>query len=494
MRTEGPTRRHAWRFPRRPWLPAVLLLAGVLALPASPGLPSPAWAEEGAEDAPSREEAPAADTTALELQGTATFKTLGSLGQEDFRFTLEIRNPTDAPLKILKGNLLLAHRGGWLAPLDPDSLDGSFFRGTLTIPAAETVPGASSKYRSVTPATHTLLTVQAEDGSALLATPIVREEFPVPTAYEPPTPFGVGLVGPLEVLPFSDGEDSILLMGQHQVLDGRQPSDVETSIVVANDSGAVDPITWTGLDARGDLTTLWPFVRRVPVFDGFAKGRVQVRSTAVLDGKAVTFSRTWPVERVEPTPVLSPVTGTWQLSNGPGRKDISPQAALPQYRYAYDMVVLKRGRTHEGDPHLNKSYYAWGRTIRAVADGVVVDICDHERDNPGYRGSFTQCYNNRVVIKHPGGYYSAYLHIMKGSRVGRLIEGSRVRAGQPIAQVGNSGNSSEPHLHFQVFRIDDTGRIQGIPVTFTNASHDTQGRKPVRGVALSGETYFFGRK
>ncbi len=110
----------------------------------------------------------------------------------------------------------------------------------------------------------------------------------------------------------------------------------------------------------------------------------------------------------------------------------------------------------------------------------------------GYRGAFSQCHNNRVVLKHADGHFTAYMHIRKGSTFrGIRILGSKVRAGQPIARVGNSGHSSEPHLRFLAYRIDKTGRIRSVPVTFTNAFHDVRGAKPVKGVPLSGTTYHF---
>ena len=98
-----------------------------------------------------------------------------------------------------------------------------------------------------------------------------------------------------------------------------------------------------------------------------------------------------------------------------------------------------------------------------------------------------------MVIKHDG-FYSVYLHIKQGSRKQGVRLDAKVRAGQQIALVGNSGNSSEPHLHFQVFRTDASGRIRGLPVSFMNAFHDPAATKPVHGVPLSGKTYLFRRK
>ena len=437
-------------------------------------------------------EPPAAEAppSALTLEGSAAFKELQQIGRITFRYDAEARNPGEAPLSIESGNLFLAHPGGWLVPLDPESLDGSFFRGRIEIPPG-TRSIAGQHYAAVTSPSHALLSVHAADGHAEAVTPIVRLGYERPADYKPAYPFGVGVVGPLHVLPFSDGTTSVLLIGQHQVLSGGKPSDVQTTVSIGGDKGSTDPVTWSGLDAKGDRAALWPFVRRLETFSGLGSGQLRISTDAEIDGRKVHFAGTWPVTAIEPVAVRAPVLGTWQLSNGPGSPDTNDHYANPQFRYAYDMVVLEQGRTHRGDPHRNESYFAWNRSIRAVADGEVVDICDQESDNPGYRGALTICYNNRVVIRHADGFHTAYLHIRQRSRAGDLKLGDVVKAGQVIARVGNSGDSSEPHLHFMGFRIDETGRWVSVPVTFTNAFHDARGTQPVLGVPVGGSICHF---
>jgi hypothetical protein len=346
-------------------------------------------------------------------------------------------------------------------------------------------------YRAATPGSHAVLAVQARDGHAEVVVPILREGHAEPPTLAVSYPFGVGVMGPLHALPCADGSTCVLLVGQHQFLGGHVPQRIRTSVQVGSDAGAGEELTWEGLDAPGDLVALWPFARRIPVFRGFRAGVLRLTSTATIDGRDETFTASWPVRLVEPAVVLAPVLGTWQVSNGPGRLGAGDHDAHPQSRYGYDLVVLEQGRTHRGDPHRNESYFAWNRSVRAVADGEVVDVCDRERDNPGYRGALSQCGVNRVVLRHPDGLYTAYLHLRQRSTAQDVLLGSRVRAGQVIARVGNSGDSSEPHLHFLAFRLDATGRVESVPVVFRNAFRDAAGQDPVLGVPMGGETYQF---
>jgi hypothetical protein len=72
---------------------------------------------------------------------------------------------------------------------------------------------------------------------------------------------------------------------------------------------------------------------------------------------------------------------------------------------------------------------------------------------------------NHVVIEPAAGEYSVYAHLKPGSL--RVKEGDRVRTGDYIAQVGTSGNSTEPHLHFHACDSAEPLLCAGIPVRFT---------------------------
>jgi hypothetical protein len=448
---------------------------------------------EGAEEAPKAKVLPRTKTT-LEIEGAATFKPLGPLGQIQFRYSAVADNRGEDANQILRGDLLLAHPGGWLVPLDPDTIDGSFFRGALDVAGGKQLDIAGQDYQSLTPASHALLSIYARDGHAEILTPIVRKNYEPPGPMEQPWPFGVGVVGPLEVVKYSDGRTSLMLIGQHQVLHGGTPTKVQTTVSLGSDRGSTEPLRWKGLDAKGDRRALWPFVRRLDVDDGFKAGLLGLTSKATLDGREERFTKTWPVVRVQPEPVQGPVLGTWQLSNGPGQTPMHAHYANPQFRYAYDLVVLEKGSTHRSDPHKNESYFAWNRSVRAAADGVIVAFCHAERDNPGYRGAATNCYTNHIVIRHANGLHTAYLHLRQRSISKGIQLDTKVTAGQVIARVGNSGESSEPHLHFMAFRVDTTGRWRSVPVSFTNAFHDAKATRPVEAVPVGGRIVHFRSK
>jgi murein DD-endopeptidase MepM/ murein hydrolase activator NlpD len=92
-------------------------------------------------------------------------------------------------------------------------------------------------------------------------------------------------------------------------------------------------------------------------------------------------------------------------------------------------------------------------TVIAAADGVVTEVHDGEYDRCHLDGEMVSCDGhpmvaNRVVIDHGTGVVTEYLHLMSGSPM--VVVGDAVTCGTPLALIGSSGNSSMPHLHFQL--------------------------------------------
>lgn len=91
--------------------------------------------------------------------------------------------------------------------------------------------------------------------------------------------------------------------------------------------------------------------------------------------------------------------------------------------------------------------------VVAAWHGVVVEAVDGNYDRCRAHLGEVSCdghpkRSNKVVIEHPDGVFSKYLHLMKGSVA--VAVGDRVSCGDPIGRIGSSGNSSLPHLHFEV--------------------------------------------
>jgi murein DD-endopeptidase MepM/ murein hydrolase activator NlpD len=116
--------------------------------------------------------------------------------------------------------------------------------------------------------------------------------------------------------------------------------------------------------------------------------------------------------------------------------------------------VAEDNQTFSGDRLKNESYFAYGADAIAVADGIVVATKDSIPQNiPGPTSravpiTLETVGGNHVIIDIGGGRYAFYAHLQPGSL--RVKVGDRVRRGQVVGLVGNSGNSTEPHLHFHI--------------------------------------------
>jgi hypothetical protein len=170
------------------------------------------------------------------------------------------------------------------------------------------------------------------------------------------------------------------------------------------------------------------------------------------------------VERRKPIVIAPPLRGPgWLDANGccapdaPHRSTLAPTngTLVPIETFAIDWARLRDGVISRGDGAEPRDYIAFGARIHSVAAGRVVSAVDNLPEEPinadpiapGVEDA-NQFDGNSAVIKIGPGEYALYAHMQPGSV--RVEKGQRVRTGQVIGRLGNSGNSSSPHLHFSI--------------------------------------------
>lgn len=122
-------------------------------------------------------------------------------------------------------------------------------------------------------------------------------------------------------------------------------------------------------------------------------------------------------------------------------------------QYAYDILKVKDGASHDGDPLLNESYFAYGEDIIAPCDARVVTVIDDVPDNIPGETNEQQLTGNTIVLQTDRDEYVLLAHLMKGSIF--VEEGQDIRKGEILAKCGNSGNSTEAHLHISLQNAAD---------------------------------------
>jgi hypothetical protein len=164
-----------------------------------------------------------------------------------------------------------------------------------------------------------------------------------------------------------------------------------------------------------------------------------------------------------------PFQGWWWVGNGGPDPETSHSWELLGQRYAYDFLIRdEEGKTHRGSGRRPEDYYAFGAPVCAPADGVVVAVQNRHRDCPwpGLLDPLAwSILGNYVLIRHEGGEYSLLAHLKRGSV--RVRPGQWVRAGKVVGECGNSGHSTEPHLHFQFLDRPNAFLGLSLPIPFS---------------------------
>ncbi len=150
--------------------------------------------------------------------------------------------------------------------------------------------------------------------------------------------------------------------------------------------------------------------------------------------------------------------------------------------FGFDLIkVDKDMNLSSNSGKKNEMFSFYSEEVIAIADGVIVSTFDQLPDNPAAgellpeedlgkiiaeSGYLPVAAGNHIVIEHPGEEYSFYAHLIPNSL--KVKVGEKVKQGQVIGSLGNSGNSSAPHLHFHLMEGPDPLTARGLPCKFNN--------------------------
>lgn len=199
-----------------------------------------------------------------------------------------------------------------------------------------------------------------------------------------------------------------------------------------------------------------------------------------------------------------PLRGTWISPNTPGKK--IPSHGISKYgeTYAYDFVKVNSNTKNNEFYSVSLFHYllhgaqldecyGWGAEIYAPFEGEIVKVEDglverhpvHLKTDIQYmrevtsrfengNAEYNEVAGNHLIIKYDENVYALLAHLKNGSI--RVQENQLVKRGQILGEVGHSGNSTAPHLHFQLMENIDPMKSIGLPCGFAEYQEFKHGK------------------
>src|SRR5690606_44481 len=158
--------------------------------------------------------------------------------------------------------------------------------------------------------------------------------------------------------------------------------------------------------------------------------------------------------------------------------------AVSDQRFATDCLILQAGRSFSGDGTREADYFCWGKPVLAPARAKVVAVERLLADNPPGIMDAANPAGNHVILDLGNGEFALLAHLKANSIT--VESGDEVRQGQRIGSCGNSGNTSEPHLHFHLQDAPGFGKGAGLPAYFHDYIAD--GEPVARGEPVQGQS------
>jgi murein DD-endopeptidase MepM/ murein hydrolase activator NlpD len=189
------------------------------------------------------------------------------------------------------------------------------------------------------------------------------------------------------------------------------------------------------------------------------------------------------------TNLILPFKGEWTVFWGGDTKEQNYHLESEAQKNAFDIVITdKNGKSFKTDGKTNEDYYAFGKNLIAPCDAEVVLSVDGVKDN--IPGELNPIYvpGNTVILKTENNEFLFFAHFKQNSIV--VKQGQKVKQGELLGLCGNSGNSSEAHLHFHIQNIEDMNKATGAKSYFSEIFVNGELNKdysPIKGEKVKNE-------
>jgi murein DD-endopeptidase MepM/ murein hydrolase activator NlpD len=164
------------------------------------------------------------------------------------------------------------------------------------------------------------------------------------------------------------------------------------------------------------------------------------------------------------THLILPFNGNWNVFWGGDTRDLNYHVISEAQKHAFDFLILDNDKSYKTDGKTNEDYYAFGKEIIAPCNGEIILVVNGIKDNvPGEINSLFAG-GNTVILKSVNNEYLVFCHFKHHSI--EVNEGQKVIQGQILGLCGNTGQSTEPHLHLHVQNVEDFNSATGVKCYF----------------------------
>ena len=189
------------------------------------------------------------------------------------------------------------------------------------------------------------------------------------------------------------------------------------------------------------------------------------------------------------TKLILPFKDQWTVTWGGDTPELNYHVESKAQKNAFDFIITdENGKSYKTYGKTNEDYYAFGKELIAPCDGEIVLVVDGVDDN--VPGELNPIYvpGNTVILKTTNNEYLFFAHFKQNSI--KVKKGQKIKQGETLGLCGNSGNSSEPHLHFHIQNVKDMNVATGVKCYFDQIVVDGKMKKdysPIKGEKIQNE-------